>query len=104
MRLTTLSLMLSITAFAAACASGPMVGSKESDTPPRVLVTNDGTRTWDNPSAFGPIPSDKVALGKSICESVNTDIANYAAIGYHSKAINADGIPFQSGGFLCVRH
>jgi hypothetical protein len=75
-------------------------GAFEGAAPPR-LVTIEGVVGWDNPSAFGPVPSELQATGDSICATINTRWKTYHAQGYHSKAQDLDGTTFDRGGYYC---
>ena len=76
------------------CAVTP--GMKEADVPPK-MVKVDNQLTWNDPSAFGPVPQDKVASGNAICQS--TGFAS--ATGYHRNAQDINGKPFPNGGYFC---
>ena len=78
----------------ASCAVTP--GMKEADVPPK-MVKVDNQLTWNDPSAFGPVPQDKVASGNAICQS--TGFAS--ATGYHRNAQDINGKPFPNGGYFC---
>lgn len=90
---TTLSL-------SSGCSMPLRVGTEEGVAPPR-LVTIDGKVGWDNPSAFGPVPSSLRETGESICATINTRWKTYHATGYHSKAQDLDGTTFDRGGYYC---
>ena len=78
----------------AACSSMP--GKTESSIPPRI-VNIDGVSSWNDPSAFGPVPQDKQASGDQICQSMGFA----SAIGYHQRAQDLNGNRFPSGGYFC---
>ena len=88
-----------VAAFIAGCATSP--GASEAQTPPKLVASKDGN-IWDNPAAFGPVPSDKMAAGVKACSPFNKDGVQYVATGYHHAAIGIDGKPFVGGGFYCV--
>jgi len=94
--LTTVSLL-------SACAS-VSIGSKEGDTPPRIVSAPDNakSRIWDNPSAFGPVPADKKQAGEQACAAMNSNNMEYTALGYHSRAVGYDGKIFANGGYYCA--
>jgi hypothetical protein len=91
-----------LTCVLAACTSAPTIGSAPWEVPPK-LVTNpvDKTVSWDNVSAFGPVPANLAPKGDATCGTINTKDAQYKAIGYHPKAIGLDGKPFPEGAYLC---
>lgn len=79
----------------------PTVGSKPSDTPPRLV--NSKVRQgveWDNLAAFGPVPANLQKEGDAIC-SQDTFIFKSKAIGYHPKALDKAGKPIDGGGYAC---
>lgn len=78
----------------ASCAVTP--GLKEADVPPKIVQV-DNQFSWNDPSAFGPVPQDKVASGNAICQS--TGFAS--ATGYHRNAQDINGKPFPNGGYFC---
>lgn len=87
-----------ICAFLSACAAG--VGSVENTVyPPRLIKGPDGVVQWDNISAFGPVPKDKMEKFEKVCESANP---KWYVAGYNSKALDLDGKPFPDGGFICL--
>jgi hypothetical protein len=73
-----------------------MPGKTESSTPPRI-VKIDNTTSWNDPSAFGPVPEDKQASGDQICQSMGFA----SAIGYHQRAQDLNGNRFPNGGYFC---
>lgn len=76
-------------------------GAYYGEAPPR-LVMRDGFRVWNDPSAFGPVPLSLQKTGDAVCATMNTPDKTYVARGYHPKAIDADGVEFQGGGYYCV--
>ena len=78
----------------ASCAVTP--GLKEADVPPKIVKV-DNQFSWNDPSAFGPVPQDKVASGNAVCQS--TGFAS--ATGYHRNAQDINGKPFPNGGYFC---
>lgn len=93
---------LVLAAVAAVALSGCMSlggpGTQEGDPPPRIVRNDKNQATWDNPGAFGPVPADLQAEGDLDCKSAGMD----RAIGYHSRALDANGRPFPIGGYFCV--
>jgi hypothetical protein len=89
-----------------ACVMAPTVGSAPSETPPKIIVdpADSKSRIWDNPATFGPVPASEKARGAAVCSSLDRDNLKHVAIGYHPKAQNIDGKPFDGGGFFCVRN
>lgn len=87
-----------------ACVTYPTVGLEPASTPPR-LVSNpvDKSISWDKPSAFGPVPKNLEAKGNEICGTLNTNNAQYKAIGYHQNAEGLDGKALPAGGYFCVQ-
>lgn len=83
--------------------SGP--GDKYGDTPPKLtsIEYKDANGkmvsglTWDEPSAFGPVPASQQAAGDKVCQSVGSK----KATGYHPKAQAANGKPLAAGGYFC---
>ena len=93
-------LALASLAILAACASpAPGPGASEDTTPPRLVRDTSGTVVWDRPTAFGPVPADKLAAGVTVCGGVNSAAKPG---GYHSRAQNEYGVSFATGGYLCV--
>lgn len=91
-------LPLVVLAFISACAStGP--GTTEDSTPPRLVKDKSGITVWDRPTAFGPVTSDKLALGTAACGGANSAIK---PAGYHSRAMDENGVAFPNGGFMCA--
>lgn len=82
------------------CAWPLKPGAFEGEAPPR-LVSIEGKVGWDNPSAFGPVPTELQSTGDSICATINTRWKTYHAHGYHSKAQDLDGATFDRGGYYC---
>lgn len=78
-----------------------MPGAQEGAIPPRLQQQNGGN-TWDNWSAFGPVPASRAALGAETCAQLNTMAQKFKAIGYHSRAQGLDGKPLPNGGFYCA--
>lgn len=87
-----------------ACVMAPSIGSAPSETPPKIIIdpADNKSRTWDNPSAFGPVPASEAARGAKTCSTLDRDNVKFAALGYHPKAKNIDGKPFEGGGFFCA--
>ena len=77
-----------------ACSSIP--GQTESSTPPR-MVKIDNVRSWNDPSAFGPVPEEKQATGNQICQSMGFA----SAIGYHQQAQDLNGNRIPNGSYFC---
>ena len=78
------------------------IGSKPSDTPPR-LVNNSSLQQgveWDNLAAFGPVPANLQKEGDTVC-SRDTLIFKSKAIGYHPGALDKAGKPISGGGYAC---
>ena len=97
---STLVYLLSIPAILAGCAY-PSAGDKQAEVPPQIIVRND-VQTWDNPGAFGPVPSELQEVGAKVCSTLDTDKRAFEARGYHAKALNLEGKPFIGGGYYCV--
>jgi hypothetical protein len=75
-------------------------GAAEADVAPRLIV-RDGFKVWDNPAGFGPVPAELMATGRDVCATMNTKDKEFVPTGYHSRAIDAEGIAFQGGGYYC---
>ena len=83
----------------AGCAAS--IGSVENTVnPPKLIKGPDGVVMWDNLSAFGPVPKEKIQEYGKVCQAANP---NWYAAGYNSKALNLDGKPFPDGGFVCLQ-
>lgn len=93
-------LLICLSAILAGCAY-PSPGAQPAETPPQIVVRND-VKTWDNPGAFGPVPSDKVETAAKVCASLDTDKVKHEARGYHPRALNLDAQPFAGGGYYCT--
>jgi len=88
----------------AGCVTGPKIGQVAGDTAPRLVVNPaDQSVSWDNPGAFGPVPATEAEHGAVACSGLDTDKVKFKALGYHPGALDANGAPFQGGGFYCVR-
>ncbi len=81
---------------------GKMPGPKEAQVPPRLMM-EDGFRKWDRPEAFGPVPANLLETGRKVCATMNTGKSEYEPVGYHSRAMDAQGYEFQGGGYFCVQ-
>jgi hypothetical protein len=90
------SLVLSPWMAQSAVAQSTAVGAKEAGVPPKI-VTISNQSAWNDPSAFGPVPQDKIASGNATCQSMGFA----SAIGYHSKAQDLGGRAFPGGGYFC---
>lgn len=88
----------------AGCAYSPPIGSEPAATPPRIVTDKNDPKKliWDNPGAFGPVPASEMARGEKACSSMDTAEQKFYPKGYHPKAENVQGQPFQGGGFFCV--
>jgi hypothetical protein len=75
-------------------------GAKEADVAPRLIV-RDGFKVWDNPALFGPVPAELISAGREVCATMNTQDTKFVPTGYHSQAIDEQGIAFQGGGYYC---
>lgn len=95
---------LSATLVLTACVTAPAVGQAPSAIAPKIIVDpNDSkNRVWDNPGAFGPVPASENARAAKTCSTLDKDGVQFKAIGYHPKAQNIDGKPFDGGGFYCI--
>lgn len=80
----------------AAFTVGP--GDKPAEIPPKIEIGENNTPVWDRPEAFGPVPEELKDRGDKKCK----DDGAREAIGYHPRAINLNGQPFEGGGFLCA--
>ncbi len=86
-----------------ACVTYPTVGSEPGVIPPKlVLNPTDNSVSWDEPSAFGPVPANLAVNGEATCTTLNTKDMQYEAIGYHPNAEGLDGKPFPAGGYFCA--
>lgn len=86
------------------CVSAPAIGTAPSAIAPKIIIDpNDSkNRVWDNPGAFGPVPAADSARGAKTCSTLDKDGVQFKAAGFHPKAQNIDGKPFDGGGFYCV--
>ena len=73
-------------------------GAEPAETPPRLIISDDNL-VWDNPSAFGAVPLQLMAQGRSACRESGPD---HQPIGYHPDALGEDGAKLPNGGFFCV--
>lgn len=94
------ALGFSLGSAAMASGHGAKPGAKPADKAPR-LIMRDGARVWDNPAAFGPVPADQYDRGVKVCATMNTRELTYLPTGYHPRALDADGVEYQGGGFYC---
>lgn len=91
----SMAVVVGILAFASlSLATAP--SKKAGAVAPRLQVGADQVKIWDRPDAFGPVPSQKRALGKKVCGP------GKKAVGFHPKALDENGKVFPRGGFLCV--
>jgi len=95
-----LALGLPMASSAWASNHGDKPSAKAADKAPR-LIMRGGARVWDNPAAFGPVPADQYERGVKVCATMNTRELTYLPTGYHPKAIDAEGVEYQGGGFYC---
>ena len=79
------------------------IGSRQAERAPRIVLTKQGTKHWDRPGAFGPVPEALVHAGQAQCATLNQGGKTYFPLGYHAHAETADGYPFEDGGFFCQR-
>ena len=63
------------------------------------LVERNGQLGWDRPSAFGAIPESKLTQATLACQQQNPKTK---PLGYHPGALDANGNPMPSGGYLCA--
>ena len=84
-----------------ACVSYPSVGSKQADTPPRIVVKDD-KNVWNDAGLFGPVPAELAVQAQKVCASLDTNDVKHEAQGYHAKAQDVNGNPFPNGGYYCV--
>ena len=98
----TIFMVFCVVSMLGGCVVAPGPGAQEGASPPR-LVLKDNSKTWENAGNFGPVPASLVATGAATCATLNTQNAKYVATGYHSRALDLDGKPFESGGYYCVR-
>lgn len=54
---------------------------------------------WDRPGAFGKVPEEIKESATRACNAAGGQ--RMRAIGFHPKAMDAQGKPFPTGGFLC---
>lgn len=88
----------------AGCAYSPPIGSEPAATPPRIVADKSDPKKliWDNPGAFGPVPASEMARGEQVCSKLNTDNMKFYPKGFHPKAQNYQGMPYEGGGFYCA--
>lgn len=97
-----LSFAFAAVLFFAGCATH-LVGSSQSDTPPRLVKDGEGKVIWNNSALFGPVPAELLAAGTKNCSQLDSKDAKHEARGYHAKALSLDGRPFVGGGYFCVQ-
>jgi hypothetical protein len=89
----------------AGCVIAPSIGSKPSDTPPKLIVDKDsGYPTWDKPGAFGPVPKQLKVTGDQACLAIDKHLRSnehLEAIGYHPNAEDLNGKAISGGGYYC---
>jgi hypothetical protein len=79
------------------CSSVPVgPGEKPDVVPPKIQISPNNVRSWDRPSAFGPVPSELQDAGNEVCGQFD-----WKPIGYHPNAQDANGNVFAGGGYLC---
>ena len=93
---TTLALSPWMTQSAMAQNAPVTIGTKEAAVPPKIVKV-DNQLAWSDPSAFGPVPQDRVASGNATCQSMGFA----RAAGFHRSAQDINGKPFPSGGYFC---
>lgn len=69
-----------------------------SSEPPR-MVLRDGQLTWDRPGAFGAVPAAQTERAVKQCQQF---ASTAKPLGYHPKALDAQGKVLPEGGFLCA--
>ena len=87
--------------FLGGCSSPVPVGTHPSELPPRLVMTEHGTKRWDRPGAFGPVPAALLQLGREQCATLNHSGKTHVPVGYHPHAETFEGYPFEDGGFFC---
>ena len=80
---------------------GNAIGTQPSEQAPRMVITDRGTKQWDRPEAFGPVPAHLVEYGQEQCATLNHSGKTHSPVGYHAHAETFDGYPFEDGGFFC---
>lgn len=94
-------LWLGAALFLGGCSSAPVAGTHPSQQPPRIVITEQGTKRWDRPGAFGPVPPELLQLGREQCATLNHSGKTHVPVGYHPHAETFEGYPFEDGGFFC---
>ena len=85
------------------CTGVPGVGTRPGDIPPSLYIEAEtGNKVWDNPSAFGPVPTALAEEGRAACGGTTAEGGRYKAIGYHPAATDTVGNPLFGGGYYCV--
>ena len=89
----------------AGCAAPAFADRPFSEPAPQMTVdpNNNMSMVWANLGAFGSVPAADVARGATICSRLDTPTERYVARGYHPRALDANGAPYNGGGFNCVR-
>lgn len=100
-KISTLFITLAFVAFGSGCATFAGPGDKQASIPPK-LINDQGTIRWDNPGAFGPVPTNMAKAGEDACSLLNTKFTQFKATGYHAKAQGLDGQALKNGGYYCV--
>ncbi len=74
-------------------------GDEPGKIPPRLTRDKDDKGLkWDNPAAFGPVPTALQSTGNDVCQFHRFE----RATGYHPDARDLDGSVIQGGGYFCV--
>lgn len=99
------SIILSALALSlAGCSHGNLMLGEPSDPPPRLAMfgakdaKGQQYMTWDRAEAFGRVPADRQAAGDITCMKLQIGLR---AQGYHPRALNLQGQPFQGGAYFC---
>lgn len=91
---------LLLTCLSAALGSGCATPTRlvnPSDTPGKVPPKLVYVSYWDDPSAFGKVPTELKGKGDKSCQT----IGGIEATGYHPLAEGPDGVAIPGGGFYC---
>lgn len=84
------------------CAGIDHAHSTEGSVPPQLKLRSNGTPIWVHAGSFGPIHSGDEQHAQAVCAKLETSKQEFVARGYHSKALDSEGVPYPQGGYYCV--
>lgn len=84
------------------CVNTPHPGVAEGGIAPRIELDKHHVPLWRNVESFGPVRTGDAEHASAVCATLNSDNQVFEPRGYHSRAIDVNGVPFAGGGYYCV--